>query len=106
MIMSSKHTAIHRLSLGTGAALCLMLAAGVAQAADLDQARAAGLVCEEPTGYAKAAPGAAADIVSLVADVNEKRRSQYATLATEKGYSVDLVIKEVWDQRLKQFACQ
>lgn len=106
MTMSRKLSAFHRFSIGTGAALCLVLAAGVAQAADLDQARAAGLVCEQPDGYAKPAAGAAADIVSLVNDVNAKRQEQYAQLSVEKGYPVAQVISEVWEQRLKQFACQ
>jgi uncharacterized protein YdbL (DUF1318 family) len=106
MNMARKLTGMHRFSIGTGAALCLLLAAGVAQAADLDQARAAGLVCEQPDGYAKAVDGSAADIVALVTDVNEKRQAQYAALAVEKGYAVALVISEVWEQRLKQFACK
>jgi uncharacterized protein YdbL (DUF1318 family) len=106
MTMSRKLTAFHRSWLAAGAALWLGLAAGVAQAANLDQARAAGLVCEQPDGYARAAPGAAADIVSLVNDVNEKRRAEYARLATERGYAVQLVVQEVWEQRLKQFACK
>ena len=106
MTMSRKLSALHRFTLGMGAALCLLLTAGVANAANLDEARAAGLVCEDPSGYARANPGVAADIVSLVDDVNQKRKAQYAALSVEKGYSVELVIKEVWDQRLKQFACR
>lgn len=106
MTMSRKLSGIRSFAIGTGAALCLVMAAGVAQAADLDQARVAGLVCELPTGYAQAAPGAAADIVALVNDVNAKRQAQYAALAVEKGYSVELVIQEVWNQRLKEFACK
>lgn len=104
--MSSKLTAFHRISIAAGAAFCLWLATSVAQAADLDQARAAGLVCEQPNGYAQAVSGAAADIVSLVSEVNEKRRAQYAQLATERGYAIELVVQEVWEQRLKQFACR
>lgn len=104
--MSRKLSVTHRLAITTAATVCLLGTTGVARAADLDQARAAGLVCEQPDGYAKPAPGAAADIVSLVKDVNDKRRVQYATLATEKGYPVDLIVKEVWEQRLKKYACK
>jgi uncharacterized protein YdbL (DUF1318 family) len=89
-----------------GAGLYLVLNAGFAHAVTLVEAREAGLVCEQPDGYARAVPGAAVDIVRLVEEANAKRKADYAALAAEGGYTIEAVIQGIWEKRLKQFACK
>jgi uncharacterized protein YdbL (DUF1318 family) len=95
-------------SLAVAAAILSLSWAGApARAADsLDAARAAGMSCEQPDGYARATPTATADVQTLVASINDKRKAQYIALAQEKGYPIEAVVLEVWDKRLKQFACK
>ncbi|NBX03839.1 MAG: DUF1318 domain-containing protein [Alphaproteobacteria bacterium] len=59
-------------------------------ALDLHSARAQGLVGEQNTGYAKALKPEAA---SLVAEVNAKRKAEYAKISAQNGQSVDVVAK-------------
>jgi uncharacterized protein YdbL (DUF1318 family) len=74
------------------AVLCLTLAAGVAHADPLDDARAAGLLGERPDGYVDVVnPGASADILSLKEQINAQRRKIYQQLAGEKGVPVEEV---------------
>ncbi len=66
--------------------------AGAAAALDLDAAKAQGLVGERTDGYVAAvAPSPAADVQSLVADVNAKRKTTYAEIAQTNGTDVDKV---------------
>ena len=57
-----------------------------AWAADLDSAKAQGLIGEREDGYlgfVVAAPGA--DVVALVNDINDKRRAEYERIAARNG---------------------
>lgn len=72
--------------------LLLLLFAVVALAADLDQAKRDGLVGERADGYLGVVVGAAPpDVVSLVADVNAKRKTQYQRIAKTNGLTMDQV---------------
>ena len=93
--------------LASAAAGLLVLSLSAPARADaLDEARTAGLVCEQPDGYALAVEPASADTKTLVTSINDKRKVQYAALAVEKGYPIEAVVLEVWDKRLKQYACK
>lgn len=59
-------------------------------AMDLNEARAAGKVCELPTGYVKAV---SPDAASLAIEVNAKRKQAYAAIAAENKQSVDVAGK-------------
>ena len=61
-------------------------------ALDLHQARSSGMVGEKLDGYA-AALQATPDVQALVADVNAKRRQEYARISQQKGQPVDVVAK-------------
>ena len=68
----------------------VVLGALAANAATLDKAKSAGQIGESVDGYVhlvdKAAP---ADVKALVKDVNNKRRAKYASIAKERGASVE-----------------
>ena len=64
--------------------------AGSAFALDLHSARNNGLVAEKPTGYIEAVRPSS-EVNSLVAEVNAKRKAEYARIAKEKGTSVEAV---------------
>ena len=67
-----------------------LLLSVAAAALDLDQAKAEGLVGEQPNGYlgvVKATSGA----VELVSDINEKRRAAYERIAKQNGITLDQV---------------
>jgi uncharacterized protein len=70
----------------TLATLLLIGHALAALAADLTEAKAAGLVGERADGYlglvVEAAPG---DVKALIIDVNARRRAEYARIAAENG---------------------
>jgi uncharacterized protein YdbL (DUF1318 family) len=63
-----------------------------AMALDLHQARASGMVGEKLDGYA-AAIKATPEINALVADVNAKRKQEYARISKQNGQPVDVVAK-------------
>lgn len=76
--------------------LIMFLAIGVwvtpaiVYALDLEQAKAQGLVGEQPDGYlgvVKATP----EVVALVADINKKRRAAYEDIARKNGITVEQV---------------
>ena len=65
-----------------------------AQALDLDQAKAQGLVGEQRNGYlgaVSAAPGAA--VRELVRSINQARRAEYQRIARRNGLQLDQVEK-------------
>ena len=80
---------------GTFFLATLLICAGLALPAwalELHQARASGQVGELATGYVVALqPGAGVD--ALVADVNAKRKTEYAKIAAQNGQSLDVVAK-------------
>ncbi len=70
----------------------LVLFAGSAHADALDDAQAAGLVGETPTGFVAAVEGSPSpDIASLVKTINAKRQAAYAQIAADTGTSVETV---------------
>lgn len=82
----------------SGLVLCVAVVAlgligavgGPAAAADLDQLRASGQVCERPDGLLHANTGDAA-VRQQVADINRQRLATYERLAREKGATVEQV---------------
>lgn len=77
-------------------ALLLALASlgfhGQALALDLGQAKATGLVGEQPDGYlgvVQATPAA----VELAADINQQRREAYARIAKQNGVTIEQVAR-------------
>ena len=68
------------------AGLALLCAATLAFAADLDQAKADGLVGERADGYLGIVVASApADVVALVDDINGRRQAEYTRIATDNG---------------------
>ena len=63
-------------------------------AADLAQAKAAGLVGELMNGYLGLInPNAAGDVKALVNSINAQRQAEYQRIATKNGVSADEVAK-------------
>ncbi|MDZ7840625.1 MAG: YdbL family protein [Gammaproteobacteria bacterium] len=62
-------------------------------AADLDQAKQRGMVCELPNGFLRAANSAPADVTTMVKNINEKRKQEYARIASEHGVTPEDVGK-------------
>lgn len=63
-----------------------------ASAASLDQAKAQGLVGEQPNGYlGVVATNAPADVQALVADINGKRKNEYQSIAQRNNTSLQAV---------------
>lgn len=72
--------------------LLLLLFAVVALAADLDQVKRDGIVGERADGYLGVVVASApADVTSLVADVNAKRKQQYQRIAKTNGLTMEQV---------------
>lgn len=71
--------------------VCLgMLLAMPAWALDLHSARASGSVGEKADGYI-AALKSSPEVNALVADVNAKRKAEYARISKQNGQPVDVV---------------
>ncbi|MDD5586840.1 MAG: YdbL family protein [Alphaproteobacteria bacterium] len=70
----------------------MVLPALPAYAMDLHEARGAGLVGEKPDGYV-AAVKPSPEVQSLVAEVNAKRRQEYARISKQNGQPADVVAK-------------
>ena len=76
--------------------LAMVLAIAVAPAAlwaaSLDQAKSQGLVGEQANGYlGVVAENAPADVKALVADINQKRKQEYQSIAQRNKTSLDAV---------------
>jgi uncharacterized protein YdbL (DUF1318 family) len=83
----------------------LVLLGGPALAGSLDEAKAAGLVGETPTGYLAAVEAnPAPDIVALVNEVNAKREAAYAQIAADTASSVDQVAAVTAEKLYQQAA--
>lgn len=70
----------------------LVVGATAAFAIDLHAARSSGLVGEKADGYI-AAIQSSPEIDALVADVNRRRKEEYARIAAQNGQSVDVVAR-------------
>lgn len=64
-------------------ALCLALPLAAVHAANLEQAKKQGTVCELPTGYLKPTGGATPDVKAMVNDINAKRKAEYERIAKQ-----------------------
>ena len=71
-------------------ALAVVMFAAPAFALNLGEAKAKGLVGETPSGYL-AAVNSSSESVALVADVNSKRKQEYAKIAEHNGTPVGVV---------------
>jgi len=70
--------------------ILLFLGAQAANAATLDDAKAAGQIGESVDGYVHLVdPNAPADVKALVTDVNNQRKEKYAGIAVTRGASVE-----------------
>jgi uncharacterized protein len=74
-----------------------------ALALDLHQARAAGQVGELSNGYV-AAINPTPEVKALVADVNAKRKQEYARISQQNGQTVDVVAKLAAQQIITNLA--
>ncbi len=85
----------------TGRRSALLLLAGVlvgagwaapAWSVTLEQAKAQGLVGEQPNGYlGVVAPNVSGEVQALVAEVNKKRRSEYQGIAQRNNTALEAV---------------
>lgn len=75
----------------------LSLIAFPAFALDLHSARASGQVGEKADGYIEALQ-TTPEVASLVADVNAKRKAEYARISSQNGQPVDVVAKLAAEQ--------
>lgn len=74
-----------------------------ALALDLQQARSGGMVGEKLDGYVSALQNTPA-VTALVADVNSKRKAEYARISGENGQPVDVVAKLAAGQIINNLA--
>lgn len=83
---------IHSKRIVATAFLLFSLFATVTFAADMSQAKRDGLIGERADGYlGLVVASAPADVVSLIADVNKKRKAQYERIAKSNGITVEQV---------------
>ena len=88
--MKNKHTILIFVALF----LSFCLTALPVSAADLAQAKAAGLVGEQMNGYLGLVnPNAAGDVKALVNSINAQRQAEYQRIATKNGVPADEVAK-------------
>ncbi|MCQ8130214.1 YdbL family protein [Methylomonas rivi] len=74
--------------------VCLWFAAAPVNAADLGQAKAAGLVGELMNGYLGLVDGnAPADVKAMVDSINAQRRAEYQRIAAKNGVPAEEVAK-------------
>lgn len=74
------------------ATLALLLAAHSAWAIDINAAKAQGLVGEANTGYlAAVASSPSAEVQSLIAEVNRKRKAEFESTAQKTGATLEQV---------------
>jgi uncharacterized protein len=74
--------------------LLLLFSISNAFAVTLEDAKSAGQIGERRDGYiGLVQPGAPADVIALVNDVNRQRRERYEAMARENSISVDDVAK-------------
>lgn len=97
-----KNYAIKLLSVLT---FCLWFTAMPADAADLGQAKAAGLVGELMNGYLGLVDGnAPADVKAMVDSINAQRRAEYQRIAAKNGVPAEEVAKLTAQKVINQTA--
>ena len=77
--------------------ITLMTLSAPAYALDLHEARASGQVGEKLNGYVSALKDTA-DVQALVAEINAKRKQEYARISAENSQPVDVVAKLAAEQ--------
>jgi uncharacterized protein len=83
-----------RILILTSTVLLIYSVSGVATAADLGQAKAAGYVGEQLDGYLGLVnPAAPGDVKAMMANINAQRRAHYERIAKENSVSVDQVAR-------------
>lgn len=82
--------------------LTLLLLASASWASPFSDAKAAGLVLEQPDGFVVSKEGAAPNIQKLVLDVNKRRKAAYKKIADKNGVSVEQVGRESYLKRHPQ----
>lgn len=75
------------------AALALPGASAAQPSVSLDEAKQRGMVCELPTGYLKTTGSATPNVTTMVNDINNKRKQEYARIANEHGVTPEQVGK-------------
>ncbi len=84
---------------------CLWFAAAPVHAADLGQAKAAGLVGELMNGYLGLVDGnAPADVKAMVDNINAQRRAEYQRIAAKNGVPAEEVAKLTAQKVINQTA--
>lgn len=72
--------------------ICFVLTTTIVFAMDLQSAKSQGLVGEQLNGYlGVVSASAGSDVNALVADINDKRKQKYQSIAKENGTSLDTV---------------
>lgn len=85
--------------------VCLWFAAMPVDAADLGQAKAAGLVGELMNGYLGLVDGnASADVKAMVDSINAQRRAEYQRIAAKNGVPAEEVAKLTAQKVINQTA--
>lgn len=85
--------------------VCLWFAAMPVNAADLGQAKAAGLVGELMNGYLGLVDGnAPADVKAMVDSINAQRRAEYQRIAAKNGVPAEEVAKLTAQKVINQTA--
>jgi uncharacterized protein YdbL (DUF1318 family) len=87
LMKSFKNSLVPSLALGVFLALPLT----AAHAANLDQAKQQGMVCELPTGYLKPTGTATPDVKAMVNDINTKRKAEYERIAKQHNVAAQAV---------------
>ena len=91
----------HQRLLTVLAMLCAVLIASPAAALTLDEARAQGLVGEQPDGYVgivQDGPG----VRDLVSSVNDQRRAHYQGIAQQNGVPIQAVEQQAGQQLIER----
>ncbi|WMS85834.1 YdbL family protein [Pleionea litopenaei] len=90
-------------SLFTVLVLCLTFGLSTAMAADLDSAKASGLIGEKPDGYlGLVVSDAPADVKALVEEVNTKRKQKYLEIANKRNATLADVERIAGEAALKK----
>lgn len=80
--------------------LALLLSAAMVQASPLDDARDAGQIVEQSSGYVQATAAASASVKALAEDVNERRAEAYGRIAQKNGLTAEQVALESYKKRI------
>ncbi|PJA32275.1 MAG: DUF1318 domain-containing protein [Zetaproteobacteria bacterium CG_4_9_14_3_um_filter_53_7] len=89
--MKAKTTLFSLLAIITMMFSMVGMNAGNAWSADLQQAKAAGQIGEQPNGYLGIVGSAPGDVQALVSSINNQRRAAYQNIAQSNGTSLQAV---------------